>query len=158
VLFLLWLAIMPEINNLGQGLVIVVLAVLAVVGIEALRRQTAQEFPPGPARSGPDRRGGGRRETRAPRPAGVSRAPRAGTDSAQRAGRGTRSWRSACPGASPQDRGAVMAAARARPVPLREVSAERAPRLRTRSASSTACAAAGSLVLLGGSPGIGSPR
>ena len=43
-----------------------VLAVLAVVGIEALRRQTAQEFPPGPARSGPDRRGGGRRETRAP--------------------------------------------------------------------------------------------
>ena len=48
VLFLLWLAIMPGINNLGQVLVIVALAVLAVVGIEALRRQTAQEFPPSP--------------------------------------------------------------------------------------------------------------
>ena len=48
VLFLLWLAFIPGINNLGQVLVIVVLAVLAVVGIEALRRQTAQEFPPGP--------------------------------------------------------------------------------------------------------------
>ena len=48
VLFLLWLAFIPGINNLGQVLVIVALAVLAVVGIEALRRQTAQEFPPGP--------------------------------------------------------------------------------------------------------------
>ena len=48
VLFLLWLTIMPGINNLGQVLVIVALAVLAVVGIETLRRQTAQEFPPGP--------------------------------------------------------------------------------------------------------------
>jgi uncharacterized protein YukE len=47
VLFLLWLVFMPGINNLGQVLVIVVLAVLAVVGIELLRRQTAQEFPPG---------------------------------------------------------------------------------------------------------------
>ena len=48
VLFLLWLAFIPGINNLGQVLVIVALAALAVVGIEALRRQTAQEFPPGP--------------------------------------------------------------------------------------------------------------
>ena len=47
VLFLLWLAFIPGINNLGQVLVIVALAALAVVGIEALRRQTAQEFPPG---------------------------------------------------------------------------------------------------------------
>ena len=48
VLFLLWLTIMPGINNLGQVLVIVLLAVLAVVGIEVLRRQTAHEFPPHP--------------------------------------------------------------------------------------------------------------
>jgi hypothetical protein len=48
VLFLLWLAFIPGIDNLGQVLVIVALAGLAVVGIEALRRQTAQEFPPGP--------------------------------------------------------------------------------------------------------------
>jgi hypothetical protein len=45
-LFLLWLAFIPGINNAGQVLVIVLLAVLAVVGVEALRRQTAQEFPP----------------------------------------------------------------------------------------------------------------
>ena len=49
VLFLLWLAFTPAINNLGQVLVIVALAVLAVVGIEVLRRQTAEEFPPAPA-------------------------------------------------------------------------------------------------------------
>ena len=49
VVFLLWLAFTPAINNLGQVLVIVALAVLAVVGIELLRRQTAEEFPPGPA-------------------------------------------------------------------------------------------------------------
>ena len=49
VVFLLWLAFTPAINNLGQVLVIVALAVLAVVGIELLRRQTAQEFPPAPA-------------------------------------------------------------------------------------------------------------
>jgi hypothetical protein len=48
VLFLLWLTVVPGINNLGQVLVIVLLAVLAVVGIEVLRRQTAQEFPPRP--------------------------------------------------------------------------------------------------------------
>ena len=46
VLFLLWLTVMPGLNNLGQVLVIVLLAVLAVVGIELLRRQTAHEFPP----------------------------------------------------------------------------------------------------------------
>jgi hypothetical protein len=45
VLFLLWLTVMPGINNLGHVLVIVLLAVLAVVGIEVLRRQTAHEFP-----------------------------------------------------------------------------------------------------------------
>jgi hypothetical protein len=45
VLFLLWLAFYP-ISNLGQVLTIVLLAVLAVVGIEVLRRQAAQEFPP----------------------------------------------------------------------------------------------------------------
>jgi predicted nuclease with TOPRIM domain len=52
-LFLLWLTIMPGINNLGQVLVIVLLAVLAVVGIEVLRRQTAREFPPRPSSSPP---------------------------------------------------------------------------------------------------------
>ena len=51
VLFLLWLSFIPGINNLGQVLVIVVLAALAVVGVEILRRQTAQEFPPGPINS-----------------------------------------------------------------------------------------------------------
>jgi hypothetical protein len=48
VLFLLWLTVMPGINNLGQVLVILLLAALAVVGVEVLRRQTAQEFPPHP--------------------------------------------------------------------------------------------------------------
>ena len=47
-LFLLWLAIIPGINNLGQVLVLLPLAALAVVGVEVLRRQTAEEFPPGP--------------------------------------------------------------------------------------------------------------
>jgi hypothetical protein len=51
VVFLLWLAFLPGINNLGQVLVILALAALAVVGIEVLRRQTAQEFPLGPNRS-----------------------------------------------------------------------------------------------------------
>ena len=36
-LFLLWLAFIPRINNLGQVLVIVVLGCLAVVGVEILR-------------------------------------------------------------------------------------------------------------------------
>jgi hypothetical protein len=45
VLFLLWLAFLPGIENLGQVLVIGLLAVLVVVGVEALRRQTAREFP-----------------------------------------------------------------------------------------------------------------
>jgi hypothetical protein len=53
VLFLVWLALMPGINNLGQVLVIVLLAVLAVVGIEVLRRQTAREFPASPSSSPP---------------------------------------------------------------------------------------------------------
>ena len=44
-LFLLWLAFIPGIDNLGQILVIVLLAVLAIVGVEALRRQAAREFP-----------------------------------------------------------------------------------------------------------------
>lgn len=44
-LFLLWLAFLPGIENLGQILVIIGLAALAVVGIEVLRRQTAREFP-----------------------------------------------------------------------------------------------------------------
>lgn len=48
VLFLLWLAFIPGITNAGQILVIVLLAVLAVIGVEILRRQTAREFPPGP--------------------------------------------------------------------------------------------------------------
>jgi transcriptional regulator with XRE-family HTH domain len=47
-LFLLWLSFIPGINNVGQVLVIVVLAALAVVGIEILRRQTAREFPASP--------------------------------------------------------------------------------------------------------------
>ena len=50
-LFLLWLSFIPGINNLGQVLVIVVLAALAVVGVEILRRQTGREFPPGEIRS-----------------------------------------------------------------------------------------------------------
>ena len=51
VLLLLWLALLPTINNFGQVLVVLVLAALAVVGVEILRRQTAREFPPGPAPS-----------------------------------------------------------------------------------------------------------
>ena len=46
VLFLLWLTIIPGINNLGQIIVLLLLAALPVVGIEILRRQTADEFPP----------------------------------------------------------------------------------------------------------------
>ena len=44
-IFLLWLTLLPTINNLGQVLVVLVLAALAVVGVEILRRQTAREFP-----------------------------------------------------------------------------------------------------------------
>jgi hypothetical protein len=44
-IFLLWLAFIPTINNFGQVLVILILAALAVVGVEILRRQTAREFP-----------------------------------------------------------------------------------------------------------------
>jgi hypothetical protein len=46
VLFLIWLSFIPGINNMGQVLVIIALAALAVVGIEILRRQAAREFPP----------------------------------------------------------------------------------------------------------------
>jgi hypothetical protein len=45
VVFLLWLSFIPGINNFGQVLVMIALAVLAVVGIGILRRQTAREFP-----------------------------------------------------------------------------------------------------------------
>ena len=51
VLFLLWLTIMPAINNLGQVIVIVALALLAAFGVELLRRQTAREFPARPRSS-----------------------------------------------------------------------------------------------------------
>lgn len=51
-LFLLWLAFIPGIQNLGQVLVITALAVLAVVGVEVLRRQTAREFPAGTSSTG----------------------------------------------------------------------------------------------------------
>ena len=51
-IFLLWLTLLPTINNLGQVLVILILAALAVVGVEILRRQTAREFPPGSTASG----------------------------------------------------------------------------------------------------------
>ena len=45
--FLLWLTLLPTINNFGQVLVVLALAALAVVGVEILRRQTAREFPGG---------------------------------------------------------------------------------------------------------------
>jgi hypothetical protein len=45
VLFLLSLALMPGTIHLGQVLAIIALTALAIVGIEALRRQTAQESP-----------------------------------------------------------------------------------------------------------------
>ena len=45
VLFLLWLSFIPGINNIGQVVVILILAALVVVGIEILRRQAAREFP-----------------------------------------------------------------------------------------------------------------
>jgi hypothetical protein len=47
---LVWLTFVPAIDNLGQAAVLVLLAILAVFGVEALRRQTAREFPQ--ARSG----------------------------------------------------------------------------------------------------------
>ena len=51
--FLIWLAFLPTINNFGQVLVILILAGLAVLGIEIMRRQTAREFPN--ASTAPDR-------------------------------------------------------------------------------------------------------
>ena len=45
-ILLLWLTLLPTINNIGQVLIILVLAALAVVGVEILRRQASREFPP----------------------------------------------------------------------------------------------------------------
>jgi hypothetical protein len=50
-LFVLGLSFIPGINDLGQVLVIVAVAAPAVVGLEILRRQEAQELPPGGGRS-----------------------------------------------------------------------------------------------------------
>jgi hypothetical protein len=44
-LILLWLTFIPAIDNLGQVVALILLAILAVFGVEALRRQTAREFP-----------------------------------------------------------------------------------------------------------------
>ena len=44
-IFLLWLTLLPTINNVGQVIVVLVLVGLAVWGVEILRRQTAREFP-----------------------------------------------------------------------------------------------------------------
>jgi hypothetical protein len=44
-IFLLWLTLLPTINNVGQVVVVLVLIGLAVWGVEILRRQTAREFP-----------------------------------------------------------------------------------------------------------------
>jgi hypothetical protein len=44
-IFLLWLTLLPTINNVGQVIVVLVLIGLAVWGVEILRRQTAREFP-----------------------------------------------------------------------------------------------------------------
>jgi hypothetical protein len=43
--FLLWLTLLPTINNVGQVIVVLALIGLAVWGVEILRRQTAREFP-----------------------------------------------------------------------------------------------------------------
>ena len=120
--FLIWLTLLPTINNLGQVLIVLVLAGLAVLGVEILRRQTAREFPnaynwllaperPAPVarapaalpvpgecrcRPAPPARGSGR-TPRAP-PAGSSRcaAPRPG-----RSGRGPPRCRRGRPSATP---------------------------------------------------------
>jgi hypothetical protein len=44
-IFLLWLTLLPTINNVGQVVVVLILIGLAVWGVEILRRQTAREFP-----------------------------------------------------------------------------------------------------------------
>jgi hypothetical protein len=54
-IFLLWLTLLPTINNVGQVLVILILAALAVVGVEILRRQTAREFPDASTTGGGER-------------------------------------------------------------------------------------------------------
>ncbi len=48
VLFLLWVSFAPGIQGIGQASVILLLAILAAVGVAALRRQTAEEFPAAP--------------------------------------------------------------------------------------------------------------
>ncbi len=53
-IFLLWLTLLPTINNVGQVLIVLVLAGLAVLGVEILRRQTAREFPDASTGSRPD--------------------------------------------------------------------------------------------------------
>jgi hypothetical protein len=54
-ILLLWLTLLPTINNLGQVLVILILAALAVVGVEILRRQAAREFPDASTTGGGER-------------------------------------------------------------------------------------------------------
>jgi len=55
-IFLLWLTLLPTINNIGQVLVVLILAALAVVGVEILRRQAAREFPNASTAPEPTRR------------------------------------------------------------------------------------------------------
>ncbi len=54
-IFLLWLTLLPTINNVGQVLIVLVIAALAVVGVEILRRQTAREFPDASTATGGER-------------------------------------------------------------------------------------------------------
>jgi len=51
-IFLLWLTLLPTINNVGQVVVVLILIGLAVWGVEILRRQTAREFPDASTTSG----------------------------------------------------------------------------------------------------------
>jgi uncharacterized membrane protein len=50
-LFLLWLAFIAGINDLGQVLRIAVVALLALVGVEILRRHASRDFPARPSES-----------------------------------------------------------------------------------------------------------
>jgi hypothetical protein len=54
-IFLLWLTLLPTINNVGQVVVVLILIGLAVWGVEILRRQTAREFPDASTASGGER-------------------------------------------------------------------------------------------------------
>jgi hypothetical protein len=56
-ILLLWLTLLPTINNVGQVVVVLVLVGLAVWGVEILRRQTAREFPDASTASDETRRG-----------------------------------------------------------------------------------------------------